>query len=92
MPMDSKQATLGAVVISGGILTARALREGDLGPRTYAGLAVVTVFLFGISAFSPELAAALAVLVLVSLLLGSDDIQNLVDVFTTKKGGNRRGR
>lgn len=88
--MNPKGALLATVMLMGGILTARALREGTLSPRTYAGLAIMAVMLFGVSAFSPELATAFGVLALVAMLLGSDDVQNLVQLLSVK--GVRSGR
>jgi CHASE2 domain-containing sensor protein len=84
---DPDKIILASIALAGGILTWRGVRTGSLTPRTYAGLGVVAVMLLGLGAFAPPLASALAVLVLVVVLLTSqEDIASLVDI-----GGSRRG-
>lgn len=76
---DYAGKVIGALVIAGAILTVRGLVKADLSGRTYIGLGIVAFFLLAVGAFSPELASALALLVLVVVLLSSaSDISALL--------------
>lgn len=67
---------LAALTLTAGVVTFRGLQSGSLTPRAYAAFGVVAFMLLGVTAFYPELGAALAILVLVSVLLGSrEDIE-----------------
>jgi hypothetical protein len=77
--MTPQGTILASIIIAGAILTVRGLATADLSPRTYAGLAVVAFFLIAIGQFSPELASAFAVLVLIAVLLsGASDLEGLL--------------
>lgn len=85
---DPDKVILASLLLTGGVLTWRGVREGSLTPRTYAALAVVAVFLLGIGAFAPALGSAFAVLVLVVVLLASsEDIRSLTTLSKGVRGG-----
>lgn len=85
---DPERLILASLVLTAGILTWRGVRAGSLTPRTYAALGVVAVMLLGLGAFAPALAASFAVLVLVVVMLASqEDLATLVQVGK----GARRG-
>ncbi len=76
--MDPKGTIIAALVASAGVLTWKGVSTGTLTPRTYAALIVVTMMLLVLGSFAAELAAAFAILVLVSVLLASPgDIESL---------------
>lgn len=78
---------IASIVISGAILTVRGLAKADITPRTYIALGVVAFFLLAIAQFSPELAAAFALLVLVVVLLTSaQDINEVLAFLQPPKG------
>ena len=82
---------LASLIVAGAILTVRGLQSAELSPRTYAGLAVVAFFLIILAQFSPELAQAFALLVLVAVLLsGAGDLEGLMKVIG--KGVVQHGR
>lgn len=85
---DPEKAILASLVVTAAVLTWRGARTGTLTPRVYAGLAVVAFMLLALGTFAPQLAAAFAVLVLVVVLLSSqEDLQAL----TALGGRARRG-
>lgn len=69
---DARSLLVGSLAASFAISAWRGWRErGKLPPpRAFTGLAVATVFLVLLAQFSEDLAAALAVLVLVAVALG----------------------
>jgi hypothetical protein len=77
---------LASIIITAAILTVRGLATADVHPSTYAGLAVITFFLLAIAQFSPELASAFALLVLVAVLLSGTADLNAVLTLVKKKG------
>jgi uncharacterized membrane protein len=77
---------LASIIITAAILTVRGLTKGEIRPAAYAGLAIVAFFLLAIAQFSPELASAFALLVLVAVLLsGTSDINGVLAI-VQKKG------
>lgn len=77
--MNPSGTIIASLFVAGAILTVRGLATADISPRTYAGLAVVAFFLLIIAQFSPELASAFALLVLVAVLLsGASDLEGLL--------------
>jgi len=69
---DDRNVMVGAVVTAFGVQAWRSLRKGEIPPlRSFLALAVLTVMLGGIATFSPDIASGLAVLLLVSVLVGA---------------------
>lgn len=86
--MDSSKLILTSMLIAGGLLTYQGIKDDSLSPRTYAGLALASLFLFALHSFAPDLAAAFAVLVLVMLLLSmGEDIIGLLDLLRPGQKG-----
>lgn len=86
--MNAERAIVVALLVSAGVLTLRGMQSGTLTPRTYAALIVVAFLLLALGSFLPELAAALAILVMVAVLLsGSADLAKLGEL--AMKGRSR---
>lgn len=84
--MQPERIILASVVLTGGLLTWRGLQAGNISPRTYAALGLVSLVLFGVGSFFPDLAAAIAVLVLVTVLLSEgDQLEALTKLVTPRR-------
>lgn len=78
--------TLVALLGTAGVLTWRGLTGTPLGPQPYVALAVAALFLLIVGNFAPDLAAAFAVLLFLSVLLaGSRGLESLARVGTRKE-------
>jgi hypothetical protein len=72
--MGDRSVAVGALVTAFTVQAWRGFQHAEIPPaRSFVGLVVASVILGGIGTFAPDLAAGLAVLVLLAVLLGVSD-------------------